>query len=159
MAQTVQCSAGDLGLIPGLGRSPGEGNGDPLQYSCLENSTDRGAWWAIVHWVAKSWTQLSDLYLHYPEINKKEPILFFLLFYYYYYIHFNFLAMLHSLWDLSSPTRDRTHTPCIGRVLTTGPQPRKSLPFLSFLKYFCTSAEGLRWRPSILQGSRILFLG
>ena len=40
---------GDASLIPGLGRSPGEGNGNPLQYSCLENATDRGAWWAIVH--------------------------------------------------------------------------------------------------------------
>ena len=47
-------SAGDLGLIPGLGRSPGEGNGDPLQYSCLENSMDGGAWWATVHGVAES---------------------------------------------------------------------------------------------------------
>ena len=54
------CNAGDLGLIPGLGRSPGEGNGNPLQYSCLENATDRGAWWATVHEVSKSWTQLSD---------------------------------------------------------------------------------------------------
>ena len=43
------CNAGDLGSIPELGRSPGEGNGYPLQYSCLENSLDRGAWWAIVH--------------------------------------------------------------------------------------------------------------
>ena len=42
------CSAGDLGLIPGSGRCPGEGNGYPLQYSCLENPTDRGAWWAAV---------------------------------------------------------------------------------------------------------------
>ena len=49
------CNAGDLGSIPGLGRPPGEGNGNPLQYSCLQNSTDRGAWWAIVHGVAKSW--------------------------------------------------------------------------------------------------------
>ena len=50
-------SAGDIrdvGSIPGLGRSPGEGNGKPLQYSCLENPMDRGAWWAIVHGVAKS---------------------------------------------------------------------------------------------------------
>ena len=46
------CKAGDLGLIPGLGRFPGEGNGYPLQYSCLENSVDRGAWWATVHGVA-----------------------------------------------------------------------------------------------------------
>ena len=46
----------DVGSVPGLGRSPGEGNGDPLQYSCLENPMDRGAWWAMVHRVAKSWT-------------------------------------------------------------------------------------------------------
>ena len=54
------CSAGDPGSIPGSGRSPGEGNGNPLQYPCLENPTDRGAWQATVHGVANSWTQLSD---------------------------------------------------------------------------------------------------
>ena len=53
-------NAGDPGSIPGLGRSPGEGNGNPLQYSCLENPMDRGAWWATVHGVAKSRTRLSD---------------------------------------------------------------------------------------------------
>ena len=53
------CNAGDLGSIPGLGRSPGEGNGNPLQYSCLENPMDRGAWWATVHGVTKSQTRLS----------------------------------------------------------------------------------------------------
>ena len=53
-------NAGDLGSIPGSGRSPGEGNGNPFQYSCLENLMDRGAWRATVHGVAKSWTQLSD---------------------------------------------------------------------------------------------------
>ena len=52
--------AGDPGLIPGLGRSPGEGNGNPLQYSCLENPVDEGAWRATVHGVTKSQTQLSD---------------------------------------------------------------------------------------------------
>ena len=46
-------NVGDLGLIPGLGRYPGVGNGNPLQYSCLENSMDRGAWWAMVPRVAK----------------------------------------------------------------------------------------------------------
>ena len=50
------CSAGDLGSVPGSGRSPGEGNGNPLQYSCLENSMNRGASRATVHGVAKSWT-------------------------------------------------------------------------------------------------------
>ena len=54
------CNVGDLGSIPGLGRSPEEGNGNPLQYSCLENPMDGGAWWATVHRVAKSRTRLSD---------------------------------------------------------------------------------------------------
>ena len=52
--------AGDPGSIPGSGRSPGKGNGNPFQYSCLENPTDRGAWWAIVYGITKSRTQLSD---------------------------------------------------------------------------------------------------
>ena len=54
------CNAEDLGLIPGLGRSPGEGNGNPLQYSGLENPMDRDAWQATVHEVTKSQTQLSN---------------------------------------------------------------------------------------------------
>ena len=54
------CNAGDLSSIPGLGRFPGEGNGNPLQYSCLENPMDGGAWWAIVQGVAKGRTRLSD---------------------------------------------------------------------------------------------------
>ena len=54
------CNAGDLGSIPGFGRSPGEGNGNQLQYSCLENSMDRGAWQATVHGIVKSRTQLSN---------------------------------------------------------------------------------------------------
>ena len=54
------CNVGDPGSIPESGRSPGEGNGNPLQYSCLGNPTDGGAWWATVHGVAKSRTRLSD---------------------------------------------------------------------------------------------------
>ena len=53
MVKNPPANAGDMGLIPGLGRSPGEGNGNPFQYSCLENPMDRGAWWATVHGVAK----------------------------------------------------------------------------------------------------------
>ena len=78
MAQTVKnlpANAGDIrdaSLIPGLGRSPGEGNGNPLQYSCLENSMDRGAWQTTVHGVAKSQT-LRDfrfsLYIPVIEFN------------------------------------------------------------------------------------------
>ena len=60
LGKASACNAGDLGSIPGLGRSPGEGNGNPLQYSWLENSMDRGAWWATIHGVAKSRTRLSD---------------------------------------------------------------------------------------------------
>ena len=59
-SEETACSLGDLGLIPGLGRSPGGGNGNPLQYSSLENSMDRGVWWATVHGVTKGQTQPSD---------------------------------------------------------------------------------------------------
>ena len=54
------CIAGDLGLNPGLGKFPGEGNGNPFQYSCLENPMDREVWWATLHRVTKSQTRLSD---------------------------------------------------------------------------------------------------
>ena len=60
MVKNPPPNAGDTDSIPGLGRSPGEGNGSPLQYSCLGNSMDRGAWRAIVHGATKSQTRLSD---------------------------------------------------------------------------------------------------
>ena len=66
VAQTLKnlpANAGDPGSIPGLGRSPGGGHGNPLQYSCLQNPMDRGAWWATVHGVTKSQTRLSDCHL------------------------------------------------------------------------------------------------
>ena len=56
------CNTGDPGSIPGSGKSPGEGNDNPLQYSCLENSMDRGAWWAVVLGVTKNRTRLSDFH-------------------------------------------------------------------------------------------------
>ena len=59
------CNARDGGSIPGSKRFPGEGNGNPLQYSCLENSMNGGAWWAAVHGIAKSQTQLSDQHFHF----------------------------------------------------------------------------------------------
>jgi len=61
IVKNMLANAGDIrdaGSIPGLGRSPGEGPENPLHYSCLENPMDRGAWWAIVHSVNKSWTRL-----------------------------------------------------------------------------------------------------
>ena len=59
VVKNLSANAGDsrnLGLIPGLGISPGEGNSNPLQYSCLKNPMDRGAWWAAVHGLTKTWT-------------------------------------------------------------------------------------------------------
>ena len=62
------CNAGDLGLIPGLGRSPGEGNSNSLQYSCLENSMDIGDWQSIVHGVPENQPQLRDFHLEQPRL-------------------------------------------------------------------------------------------
>ena len=69
MVRNPAASAGDvrdLGLIPGSGRSTGGVNDNPFQHSCLENPMDRGAWWAAVHRVAKSWTGLKQLSMHAP---------------------------------------------------------------------------------------------
>ena len=60
MVKNLPASAGDVGLIPNPGRSSGEGNGNPLQRSCLENPVDRGAWWATAHRMADSQTRLGD---------------------------------------------------------------------------------------------------
>ena len=82
------CNAEDPGSIPGLGRFPGEGNGYPLQYSCLEDSMDRGAWWATVHGVTKSRT-------HSRSLERKKKI----------HYMYKFLVKLKSLnkgWELPS---------------------------------------------------------
>ena len=68
------CKLGDIGLIPGSGRSPGEENDNPLQYSCLENPVDWEAWWATVHGVSKSRTQLKRLSMH--KCNNNIHIIF-----------------------------------------------------------------------------------
>ena len=67
------CNAGDQGSVPGSGRSLGEGNGNPLQYSCLENSMDGGAWWATVHGAEKSQARLSNFTFtfHFPALEKE----------------------------------------------------------------------------------------
>ena len=67
------CNSEDLGSAPGSGRSPGEGNGNPLKYSGLGNSMDGGAWWAAVHGVAKSWTRLSEFTFtfHFHALEKE----------------------------------------------------------------------------------------
>ena len=123
----------DLGSIPVLGRFSGAGNGNPLQYSCLENPMDRGAWWATVHGLAKSWTQLkwlstSTLNTPFCSFLFFFTLLFFLWIILYQYIKnlfilyllysilfkkffFFFFAWLYSLWDLSLPTSDWTNDP------------------------------------------------
>ena len=78
MAKNLPANAGDIrgmDLIPGSGRSPGIGHGNPLQYSCLENPMDRGAWWVTVHGVAKSLTQTEVTWCaHTPRFLKKLKI-------------------------------------------------------------------------------------
>ena len=73
VVKNLPASAGDTGSVPGLGRSPGEGNGDPLQYSCLENPMDGETWQATVHGVTKSPTQLSDGILVWEILRTEEP--------------------------------------------------------------------------------------
>ena len=73
------CNAGDLGSIPDLGRSPGEGNDGPLQYSHLENYMDRGAWRATVHGVAKSQTRLSDSHTQLDSRSSSDLIRFWIM--------------------------------------------------------------------------------
>ena len=67
----------DLGSIPGSGRSPGGGHGNPVQYSCLENLMDRGAWKAMIHWITKSWTRLKLLSMQHekpqPDSRRRVP--------------------------------------------------------------------------------------
>ena len=70
--KTSACNAEDLGSIPGSGRSPGEGNGTSLQYSCLENPMDGGAWWATVHGVTKGWTRLRDFTFTFTKYLKEK---------------------------------------------------------------------------------------
>ena len=69
------CNSGNSGLIPGLGRSPGEGNGNPLQYSCLENPMDRGAWWATAHGVTRVEHDLVTKPPPPPCIHQNSPLL------------------------------------------------------------------------------------
>ena len=91
-------------MIPRSGRSPGEGNGYPLQYSCLENAMDRRAWWVIVHGITKSWTQLSDFHFipyqtyiyiyNYSHVGANMNVIqagFIILFHYYSFVSSSFI--------------------------------------------------------------------
>ena len=120
------CNVGDPGSIPGLGRSPGEGNGNPLQYSCLENPKDRGALLATVHGVAKSQTWLSDFTFTMRHIGSWFP----------------------SQWSNQQPL----YWKC--RVLATGP-PGKSLSLFNdyyFSVSVFTSSLIQCWNTAIPRG-------
>ena len=98
----------DVGSIPGWGRAPGGGHGNPLQYSCRDNPTDRGAWQAMVHRVAKSWTQLKQLSTHTGKPEKSSTV------------KFSLLPWHNSAHSLSAPqtldfslAEERTWSPCL----------------------------------------------
>ena len=109
------CNLGAPGLIPGLGLSPGEGNSNPLQYSCLENPMEGGDWWATIHGVEKSRTQLSYFTFHFFTFDVWAIFIVF--------IEFVTILLLfdvlgfwpQGIWDLGSLTRDGTCIHCIGR--------------------------------------------
>ena len=124
--QESTCSAGDAGLIPGPGRSPGGGNGNPTQYSCLENPMDRGAGWGTVHGVTKE----LDMTEHWAVYMKWNALLTSLL----YLCFFPLLDLIHGLFSISLIVHYNRQKPREQREvkllndLTT--------PFLSLFKFF-----------------------
>ena len=108
------CNVRDLGVIPGSERFPGEGNGNPLQYSCLQNPMDRGAWWATVHGVAKSQTQLERLHYHFQRSNGLKVLRVCL------DVHCT-EPSVHRLWENEEPTQERA-------ARQWGPQERIRFP-------------------------------
>ena len=137
------CNAGDPGLTPRSGRSPGEGNGNPLQYCCLENPMDRGAWWATVHGVAKSQTQLSNwVYMQRPLMYWPGS----------YLSHFQFHSCHHLL---VTPIQVLAFS-STGKTNTFGNQfPNHFSSLLNFKKHFMCLAPYLdcilkRWAPKLL---------
>ena len=113
------CNAVDLGLISGSGRSPGEGNGNPLQYSCLENPMDGGAWWATVHGLANSRTQLRD----FTQFNSLKMAVLFPV--------FKGISTLFS--KNSGCTSLHSHKRC--KKIPFSPHPLQHLLFVEFFDY------------------------
>ena len=103
VAKNLPANVRDAFSIPGSGRCPGRGTGNPLQYSCLENSMERGAWQATVHVITKSRTQLTE-HTHRNHIQSLScpAFLIFNLF----FLFFSWGGIPHGIWDLSFPTTD-----------------------------------------------------
>ena len=99
------CKAGDLDSIPGLGRSPAECNGYPLQYSCLKNSMDRGAWKATVHGVTDSQTWLSDQHTHAKSLSSHPLIQFYTVIPERDYKRILWGLFVHNYYNKNTPTR------------------------------------------------------
>ena len=172
-------NTGDAGLIPGSGRSPRGGNGNPLQYSCLENSMDRGAWHTAVHGVTKSWTRLNSHACWLPYLCH-FGVLSYLFIYLLLYL-FVCLAGLscctwdlcHVTWDLSlrewtvwlwrmdlfapcsmacvisSLIRDQTHSPCIAGWILTHWTTRE-IPMYWFVKPASPALKGMLLTTGVL---------
>ena len=136
----------DAGLIPGLGRSPGEGHGNPLQYSCLENPADRGAWWATVHRVTQSQTQLKQLSMQkmigkrYRKRRQRIRVEFFLI--------TEYVSYILILW-IPRPKKMWYHCPT-------------SIPFVLWISinvnYDLVKKKKLLWIPDIRQSCNTKFL-
>ena len=141
------CKARDLDSIPGLGRFPGEGNGYPLQYSCLENPMDRGAWWATVHGITQSRIRLSDW--HWVYMHKDRH--FFVS--WGEHIHFTLLVFIHVFFFCLFFFQDLLQR---GEKTLPEQKTRTVLPSPSWLTDFEHDMQILGIRPTVCGDSVLL---
>ena len=120
----------ETGLVPWSGRSPRVGNGNILQYPCLENSMDRGAWWFLVHGVAKSRTWLSD-WAHTFKNSILKCRLIGMLFKKFLFIYLTMLCLSYSMWNLVPQPENEPQPPALETVLATGPQGKLHVIFFN----------------------------
>ena len=115
VVKNAPANAGDAGLIPGSGRSPGGGNGNPLQYSCLENPMDREGWWATVHAVTKSWTWLNTHTQACMQTHRIMSVFLFLLIKGFLLLTWEIYKVL-TFGDMSSLNSQRDHSSTVFKV-------------------------------------------
>ena len=141
-SEEFACNAGDLGSIPELGISPGEGNGYPLQYSCLENSMDRGVWLATVQWVTESWTWLSDLTHTFVFFSFSINYIYI---YIYEFLHEKAFYFKYSTVYLSIPNSQWTSP--VGSVVKESTCPSGDVGERWFNPWFRKMLWRRKWRP------------